>query len=258
MLQFFVLPSSSLVVPYNMKLCLAQIASVKGDISINIAKHRRATDLAVSHGADIIIFPELSLTGYHPSLARRLSTFSGDERFEEFQRKSDLHGITLAMGAPITRNGSVCIGMLLFQPTMQRTVYIKKYLHADEEQFFSSGIEFTGLIANNTAALAICYEISVPEHAANAFAQGARFYLASVAKSAQGAKNAITALARIAQTYNMTVLMANAVGESEGFVAGGQSSIWNSKGMLLGQLSGVAEGLLMLDMDTEQMTKVEW
>ena len=241
-----------------MKLAIAQIASVKGDISNNITKHRHAIDLAVSHGADVLIFPELSITGYHPQLASRLSTLSNDGRFDEFQCKSDLFGITLGIGAPITRNGNVCIGMLLFRPGMQRTVYIKRYLHSDEEPFFSSEHDFMGLIANDTAALAICYEISVPEHAASAFARGARFYLASVAKSAFGVERAMTTLSNIAETYNMTVVMANAVGESEGFYSGGRSSIWNSKGKLIGELSDATEGLLILHSETDKITKIEW
>jgi predicted amidohydrolase len=49
-----------------MKICAAQTRPVRGDIQTNIDNHKKLIDLAVSNGADIIIFPELSLTGYEP------------------------------------------------------------------------------------------------------------------------------------------------------------------------------------------------
>ncbi len=55
--------------------------------------------------------------------------------------------------------------MVLFQSHKARQTYSKKYLHPDEEDFFISGQSSTGLIVNKTnIALAICYELSVPEH----------------------------------------------------------------------------------------------
>jgi len=57
-----------------MKICVAQTRPVKGDIQSNIENHKKFIDLAVSGGADTIIFPELSLTGYEPELAKELAT----------------------------------------------------------------------------------------------------------------------------------------------------------------------------------------
>src|SRR5689334_14592865 len=46
------------------KIALAQINTVLGDIDKNIAKHLSYCDKAIKQKADLIIFPELSLTGY--------------------------------------------------------------------------------------------------------------------------------------------------------------------------------------------------
>ncbi len=46
-----------------MKVALGQIASVDGDIAANLAIHRTYVRRAVDQGADLIVFPELSLTG---------------------------------------------------------------------------------------------------------------------------------------------------------------------------------------------------
>ncbi|CAD0299471.1 nitrilase-related carbon-nitrogen hydrolase [Xanthomonas hortorum] len=52
-----------------MKLIAAQISSIPGEIGKNISKHLDVIRLAASKDADVLIFPELSLTGYEPGLA---------------------------------------------------------------------------------------------------------------------------------------------------------------------------------------------
>ncbi|HET9532598.1 MAG TPA: nitrilase-related carbon-nitrogen hydrolase, partial [Blastocatellia bacterium] len=66
-----------------MKICVAQTRPVKGDIQGNIDNHKRLIDLAASNGADMLIFPELSITGYEPELSRELATNQDDERFDD-------------------------------------------------------------------------------------------------------------------------------------------------------------------------------
>ena len=49
-----------------MKISVAQTKPVKGNIESNIDHHKKIIDLAVSYETDIIVFPELSITGYEP------------------------------------------------------------------------------------------------------------------------------------------------------------------------------------------------
>jgi len=49
----------------------------------------------------------------------------------------------------------------------------------------------------------------------------------------------------------MTVLMSNCVGHCDNFDCGGKTSIWNNKGMLLGQLDDTNEGILIIDTTTQ-------
>jgi predicted amidohydrolase len=72
-----------------MKICVAQTRPVKGDIHRNIENHRALIDLAVSNGADVVIFPELSLTGYEPKFAKELATDQDDSRFDDVQKISN-------------------------------------------------------------------------------------------------------------------------------------------------------------------------
>lgn len=237
-----------------MKICVAQTRPLKGDIQRNIDHHKQFINLAVANGANIIIFPELSLTGYEPQLSKELATHQNDARFDDFQKLSDTKHITIGVGVPTKNTTHLCISMVIFQPHHARRTYTKKYLHPDEEAFFMSAQNFTGLIGpKRNIALAICYEISVPEHSENAYNSGAEIYIASVAKSADGVEKAVKNLTNIAKQYSMTVLMSNCLGPCDGFESGGKTSIWNNKGLLMGQLNDAAEGILLIDTDTQEL-----
>ncbi|HTD93137.1 MAG TPA: carbon-nitrogen hydrolase family protein [Chitinophagaceae bacterium] len=237
-----------------MKIAIAQTNPVKGNIDMNIRDHVSLVRLAIAEGAGTIIFPELSLTGYEPSLAAKLATSQDDERLFVFQELSTTHQLIICVGLPIAMKKGTSIGMVIFQPGAERQTYLKKYLHADEEPFFISGELFTGPIGNPPGmALAICYEISIPAHAANASACGASVFLASVAKSVTGMDKSIETLSGIASHYSMTVLMSNCTGHCDDFECGGKSSIWNDKGILVGQLGASDEGILLIDTVTGQV-----
>lgn len=82
-----------------MKLYVAQTRPIRSDVSGNIINHQRLIDLALSDAANTIIFPELSLTGYEPELARALATDRDAARFDDFRRIADAGRITIVVGA---------------------------------------------------------------------------------------------------------------------------------------------------------------
>ena len=240
-----------------MKICVAQTRPVKGDIKANMEHHKKLVSLAVNKGSGIIIFPELSLTGYEPELAAELATTPDDSRLADLQQLSDDDNITIGVGIPTKHEHGTCISMIIFQPQKEVISYSKKHLHTDEHPFFTSG-ENISLLPGYTpgVALAICYEISVPEHSEHAYKNGASIYIASVAKSASGVEKAVEQLANIAKKYSMTVLMSNFIGQCEDYQCGGKTSIWNNEGMLTAQLDDATEGILIIDTDTGETSKI--
>ncbi len=239
-----------------MKICVAQTRPVKGDIKNNIDRHQEIIELAVVNGADTIIFPELSITGYEPQLAKELAIDLHDLRFNDFQKIADTDRVTIGVGVPIKTNAGICISMLIFQPHKQRQVYSKKYIHPDEEAFFVGGKNSTGLIGNTSnIAIAICYELSVCEHSADAFKSGAEIYIASVAKSVIGVEKAFESLSQIASKYSMTVLMSNCIGQCDDFESAGKTSVWNDRGFSIEQLNNTDEGIIIINTDTQEVIK---
>ena len=157
-----------------MKISVAQTRPVKGDIELNIEHHKKIIELAVSYEADIIVFPELSITGYEPGLGKQLATAKDDHRFDDFQKISDTKKIIICVGMPINAGPGIHISTIIFQPGKRRQVYSKQYLHSDEEPYFANGNQQVFLTSGeHKIALAICYELSVPAHSENSFCNGA-------------------------------------------------------------------------------------
>ncbi|KAB7732789.1 carbon-nitrogen hydrolase family protein [Rudanella paleaurantiibacter] len=235
-----------------MKIGIAQLSPLRGDVAYNLQVHQSLTEQAVAAGVSALFFPELSLTGYEPELAHLLATSPQDSLFDPLQTLSDRGQITLGVGMPLRTGAGVQIGMILLSPGEPRQVYAKQYLHPDEYPYFVAGTE-PGLlnVQGTNIALAICYELSIPGHPQRAYQDGANLYVASVAKSAEGAEKAAMALSAIANAYAMPVLMANSVGPCDNFVAAGQSGVWNAEGTLLAQLDTTTEGILIYDTQSE-------
>jgi len=240
-----------------MRICVAQTRPAKGNIQANIENHKRLIELAVSNKTDIIIFPELSITGYEPELAAKLAGDINDSRLNDFQIISDSKNINIGVGMPLKTDKGILISMIIFEPNKPRQVYYKQHLHEDEFPYFICG-EKKEPLGENKIAVAICYELSVPEHAKNAYRTGSEIYLVSVAKSVSGVEKAVKTLSETAKKYSMTVLMSNCVGHCDNFDCGGKTSIWNNKGTLLGQLDDTNEGILIIDTTTQVIMKEQF
>lgn len=99
-----------------MKIAIAQIEPVKGDIGQNLDNHLRFIGAALEKKVDLIMFPELSLTGYELDLARELTTTSYDGRLTPLQEISDKNNIIIAAGLPTINGHKLFISMIIIQP----------------------------------------------------------------------------------------------------------------------------------------------
>jgi predicted amidohydrolase len=237
-----------------MKISIAQTRPIKGDIAANIETHKKLINLAISQRADTIFFPELSITGYEPELAKELAIHQDDKKLEGFQKISNNNKITIGVGMPTKKNSGIQISMLIFQPNTARQAYSKQLLHADEFPYFISGLKQIVLtVGNKKIAPAICYESLQNDHSNNAKKLGAEIYVASVAKQQNGIDKAMIHYPAIAKKFSMPVLMSNCVGYCDNFQSVGQSSVWTKQGNLAGKLNDKFEGILIFDTETEEV-----
>ncbi len=222
------------------KIAAAQIAPIAGNIQQNIKKHGTLIQQAAEKSADLVFFPELSLTGYEPRLVKKLAMQADDPRLEVFQRLSNQYDMVIGVGFPSSCPEGIRISMLFFQAGQAPVLYSKQHLHADELPFFVPGNEQVVLkIKGFTIAPAICYESLLHEHAESVVKKGAQIYLASVAKSAQGLAKAYLHYPEISKQFALNVVMANCVGPSDDFVSAGGSGCWGQGEFTIGGESDV-------------------
>lgn len=237
-----------------MNIALAQIASEAGDLTRNRTKHLHFCQKAATHGADFVLFPELSLSGYEPALAAQCAVTLEPTQWHDFQCLSDQSRLTIAIGVPLKQMQGIEIALLIFQPHQPLQHYSKHYLHASEEAYFVPGeVQQDIMTISEPIALAICYELSVPAHAEAAFNRGATIYLCSVMKEACDMPRTVPRLIDIATTYQRPVAMVNSVGTAHGATCCGQTSVWDNQGRCLTKLDDQQEGLLLFNTQTHHV-----
>ena len=163
-----------------MRVAVVQTKPVPCAIDGNVRAHETWIKKAATHGADMVFFPELSLTGYEPIAAERLALRADDARLDVFDMLSHALRITIGIGAPTLGFDGVRISMIVFRPDAARIVYSKQHLHADELPYFVAGSgQVTLPSGSEVVAPAICYESLLPQHCAQAAALGATLYVAT-------------------------------------------------------------------------------
>ncbi|MFK8038348.1 MAG: GNAT family N-acetyltransferase [Crocinitomicaceae bacterium] len=235
-----------------MKICIAQTKALKGNVQKNIRNHLLWIEYAAELNADLIIFPELSLTGYEPQLAKGLAVKLEDKIFNLFQEYSIKLNITIGVGMPIIAKNGINISLLIFQPNTQSIAYSKQRLHTDELPYFTCGTSQLFLtIKGQKIAFGICYETLQTEHFLFANQNETDIYIASVAKSKDGIEKAYSHFPKMANQFKTPILMSNSVGYCDNFMGAGNSAVWDKNGNLLRQLDDENQGILVYDTQLE-------
>src|SRR5262245_39548059 len=87
------------------KIAAAQVRSVGGDVDGNIAVHAAAMEAAAGQSVRVLVFPELSLTGYERELAAELAMTAKDRRLEPLLSLARQYQMDAVVGAPL-QNGT--------------------------------------------------------------------------------------------------------------------------------------------------------
>jgi predicted amidohydrolase len=230
----------------SLVIAAAQSASLPGDIAGNLAHHLRFAIAAADHGVRLLVFPELSLSGYELGIARENAVRPDDPRLDPLRRLAQQAQMTVVVGAPLLSEEQLHIGALVLRPDGSTLTYTKQHLHAGEEQAFVAGAGGPLVpVESALVALAICADTTHPEYAASAAARGANIYAAGVMITANGYAADAALLERYAREHRMAVLMANHSAPTGGWSPAGRSAIWSEDGRLVAASSGTEEALII-------------
>lgn len=247
-----------------MRIAAAQSLSVPGDLAANLEIHCRFIQAAAEAGVDVLVFPELSLSGYELTQLGSYSVQPDDGLLAPIRHLARAHSMTVVLGVPIASDSPrPYIGAISCFPDGRSAVYCKQYLDPSELAFATQGARGARLhrVKGESFSLAICADTTHEQHASDAASTGASLYLAGVLVSQAGYPQDSANLQRYAARYGMTTLMANHAGPSGPYVSAGRSAIWAADGALVVEAPGPGSYLVMATKDphgwTGQLMAVE-
>lgn len=217
----------------GLKIAVAQVTSLKGNVDENINTHLRVIKKASELGVSYIVFPELSLTGYAPEVAAGLAFSSSDKRLQPLIDSVIKNDIKIGVGAPLQSSELPKIGLIIISQSGAVDTYEKMHLHAGEEAYFSHGTNHNLVTIGNTKiANAICADTNNLTHARTCSELGAAVYMAGVFITDSGYDSDTAIMASYASKYNMLVAMANHNQQAGNWSSIGKSAIWSNTGLL--------------------------
>jgi N-carbamoylputrescine amidase len=242
----------------NLRVAAAQIETRLGDVPGNLRKHLEWIARARAASVDVLVFPELSLTGY--SLRERAAgaALTGSATpMLEIARAAGGMAVTIGLVERADTglfNSAVTIGdgRVLH---VHRKVNLPGYGRLDENRWFAAGahIDTFALRSGWTAASLICADLWNPALVHIAACRGADLLLAPVSSAREAVdgfdnpKGWETTLNFYAMMYGLPTVMANRIGDEGDLTFWGGSRIVDSSGRTLAR-SGDGEELVIADL----------
>lgn len=231
----------------DFSIAAAQVASVRGAIEANIATHAAAMTVASRLGISVLVFPELSLTGYEPTLAAELAITATDGRLEPLRALARRHQMHAIVGAPLkSKSGKPALGAILIEADGTAKTYRKMHLGSSEPSFFEPGdTPLVWTIFGRRIGIAICGDSSHAGHPETCTEAGADIYAAGVFLNAEWYGTDVPRLAGYAARYAMLTVMANHGASVGSYTPVGKSAIWAPDGAQLVRAKGTESALLI-------------
>ncbi|OPF81803.1 carbon-nitrogen hydrolase family protein [Streptomyces antioxidans] len=209
-----------------LSIAVAQPRCVAHDVTANAVAHAEAVRAA---GARVVVFPEMSLTGYELDAT---PVTPDDARLAPIVAACAGTGTLALVGAPVT---GPRIGVLALDGDGARVAYGKVHLSRGEAIHFVPGEPAVIDVDGWRLGLAVCRDTGVPEHAAKTAALGTDGYVAGVVHAAHEAGLHAERARRVAADHGVWAATAAFAGPTGGGFdhTSGRSGIWSANGDLL-------------------------
>src|SRR5829696_8473432 len=254
-----------------LKLGLAQIKTVLGDMPANLAHHLELIDQAVAQGVQLLVFPELSLTGYVlqdlvPALARRPT--AEDPIFAPLLAASHQLDLVVGFVDEDSRHRFYIAAAYLSGGRVlhvHHKVYLPTYGLFDEGRFFAWGDSIRSFDTRfGRVGLLICEDFWHASPPYLLWLDGADIMLFSSASPGRGLNDrekleSARWVERVSKAYasmfTSFVVHCNRVGYEDGLLFWGGATVNDPNGELIAQGPYFEEGLTFAELDINQLRR---
>ena len=239
------------------RCALAQLNLVVGDVEGNTLRIIAAANQARDEsGADVVMVPELAVSGYPPEdllfhSGMRLQVTRAIDKL-----KADVRGITLIAGYPEYEGARIYNSAIVIRDGVvlanHRKANLPNYRVFDEKRYFTPGTDPTVIAVNGVkAGILVCEDIWAPEPAAAARRAGAEVLLVINASpyevNKQRQREREVARARIGET-GIPLVFVNLIGGQDELVFDGNSFVMDATGEVTLRAPAFTEGTYLVDL----------
>ncbi|UQX01043.1 carbon-nitrogen hydrolase family protein [Streptomyces sp. RerS4] len=238
-----------------MRIAAAQLTCVPADVTANAALAAALAGQARDRGAELVVFPELTLTGYElESLAEDPGLWLADADDPRLDGPRSA-GIAVAVNAALRADGPLpALATLVYDADGAHvTTYAKQHLYGHEQDVFAPGdtdgrFELGGM----RFSLGICFDHHFPDLAARARADDCRVHLASsLYGTGDGRAQRASVYPGIAKGYGLHVALANHVGPAGPWTGCGGAAVWAPDGRSLAEADDHTPGLAVAEVGAD-------
>jgi len=249
------------------KVGLAQCDAQLGDVEANLATHAESIVLAAAEGVGLLVFPELSASGYLlQDMVSDVSMRAEDERFAALSSRAE--GMSICVGGiEESPTHSQYISCFLLEGGAVRHVHRKAYLACygvfDEARYVGSGNRFRAVdSAVGRIGLSICEDSWHPSAVELLLLDGADLIVVQAASPVrdlregrlpQNAQTWMDTLRTYARLYGAYIAFCNRVGTEDGLVFWGNSILIGPEGDTVVEAPPYDAALVVGEVDTERV-----
>lgn len=254
----------------KLTLALAQINTRLGDVESNLEKHLALAKEAAASGANLVVFPELSLTGYvlqdiAATVARRPT--AADPLFRRLLQVSETLDMVVGFVEEDSRYRYYISAAYLSGGQVvhvHRKVYLPTYGIFDEKRYFAAGNCFRAFDTRfGRVGMLICEDFWHVSSPYTLWLDGADLFLMTSASPGRGVTDEILGSAQWVQDVNRAFsglftsffAHANRVGFEDGLNFFGGSTVFDPDGRMIAQAPYNDEALTLCEIDLAQLRR---
>lgn len=242
------------------RLALAQLAIADGNKEANLKKMEQAIKEASDQLADIVIFPELNLTGLVSKEEMKILAESREgESFRRIQKMIGNCPVSVVYSFPeYVSDQELYITTCFMSKEGEAVAYYRKtHLFTDENEIFKAGNEWVTASAESVPiGFLTCYDIEFPEPARALALKGVNLLIVNSANMEPYDYIHRLFISARALENQLFVGYCNRVGSNEKYQYCGESAVIGPDGKIIAEIEKDAERVLVIDLTVDKSEAV--